>query len=471
MPSRKFIGLIFILIGLLANEVTIALFVKGWYAFYKVKLPWRLAILTLEALLITIGWLILKGVTLASFARFYRDMALILFNVILLLTVLFGGFALKDKLDVIRYFDPVLSPFLLLQERPKFMESLYPGRSLEEIREILKQPPNMTSHPVLEFMETPTRSKHYNVGFENMRYSFAVNEDNAATAMNDSTWVFGGSTAFGHNVSDDDTIAAYLNRFGGNENLFINFGVQSYFQNNEIEKLLLLLKKGWRPKQVIFLDGLNDINRLTYSRFHPAETPGFNPFGFNFSIYNFDRFWDTIQVAIQKRFPADPERLAPADFYEDVYQIESPYHRFPAAYYDYFFQRQENLNSVLIHPEQYVKKLVTFYRLNLAFLQHLGRSFGFSIHVFFQPMGHINKENQFIKNLKARRSWVKYKVFSAIVPRFREHLRQNPLPHFYDISDADKECPKCYVDVAHYSPKLNAIIAQRILERLDPGQK
>ena len=63
--------------------------------------------------------------------------------------------------------------------------------------------------------------------------------------------------------------------------------------------------------------------------------------------------------------------------------------------------------------------------------------------------------------------WWRYKIYNAIVPLFQERLIDQPLPQFYDISDADKGCHRCYVDLTHYNSKLNANIAQRIFERLN----
>jgi hypothetical protein len=470
LPARKLTGYIFILIGILANEVTLALLVKGWYAFYKIDLLMRLSIFSSQAFLISVGWFIIKGRPWNWFFGHYRNLSLFLFNVILLLVLLICWFAYKDRLHKIKSFGPVFSSYHLLEENPEYMEALYPGLSHDEIIEI-QTSPNITSHPTLEYMEKPASSKFYNVGFENMRYSFAVNADNAASSLNGSNWVFGGSTTFGYAVSDDNTIPAYLNQLGEKGNTFINFGVDAYFLNLEIEKLLLLLKKGWRPKRVIFIDGLNDIPNLAFTRFHPTETPAHNPYAFNFSIENFDRFIDTIKVAIQHRLPTRSERFLPKNIYEDIYSTDSPYQKFPVSFFDYYYFQKGNYSNVLKNQEQYVEKLVTFYRLNIEFLKNLGRSFGFDFHIFFQPIGLLNLESAFIKDSKAYQNWLFYKVYHAIVPAFRKHISHDPIPQFSDISDADKECPKCYVDLTHYSPKLNAIIAQRVLDELGLGKK
>jgi hypothetical protein len=466
--NKKNIGIFFILIGLLINEVTIALFFKGWYAFYRIDLLLRLAILTFQGVFISIGWLIIKGRKINWFIGLYRDLSLFGFNLILLVGILLGGIALNDRINSINFIDgKVLSAYQVLKENPGFMKAIYPGLTLEEIKEIITTPA-VTSHPTLEFMETPFRSKFYNVGFENMRYSFAVNETNAKSSMNGSTWVFGGSTVFGSGIADDDTIPAYLNKLTEKNEVFINFGVQANFLNNEIEKLLLLLKKGWRPKRVIFIDGLNDMVALTKSRFHPTETPGRNPFGFNYMLGNFDRLLDVIKVSTQRQFPPDSKMLYPVNSYENVYEIASPYNKYPVAFFDFFYnQPYRNLKTVAENPKHYIDKIDSFYRLNLEFLKHLASSFGFEFYVFYQPLGPLNLDNPFIDNDEAYQNAPFLKSYQSIVPPFRENLKRKPIFGFYDIFDADSECTKCYVDLTHYNPKLSAIIAQRILDQLD----
>ncbi|MZH46916.1 MAG: hypothetical protein F3739_07835 [Nitrospinae bacterium] len=122
-------------------------------------------------------------------------------------------------------------------------------------------------------------------------------------------------------------------------------------------------------------------------------------------------------------------------------------------------------------PERYMKKLDTHFRLNLEYLKHLGRSFGFDYYVFYQPLGPLNLENPFIDNLEAYQKSRHYKATQSVVPLFRQHLKSNPISRFYDISDADSNCAQCYVDLTHYNPRLNATIARRILEQLDASEK
>lgn len=75
----------------------------------------------------------------------------------------------------------------------------------------------------------------------------------AIAALDNTTWLFGGSTAFGCGVADGDTIAAQLERLTG-EAVF-NLGVRGY--NSAMENRLFnhYLLAGYRPRRVLFING------------------------------------------------------------------------------------------------------------------------------------------------------------------------------------------------------------------------
>ena len=73
---------------------------------------------------------------------------------------------------------------------------------------------------------------------------------------------FGGSTMFGYAVSDDQTVAAYLQTIlqssGGRRVCVYNFGRRSSSSTQERILFEQLLRDGVRPNLVAFMDGLND---------------------------------------------------------------------------------------------------------------------------------------------------------------------------------------------------------------------
>ena len=91
---------------------------------------------------------------------------------------------------------------------------------------------------------------------------------------------------FWSGVKSSETIPYYLNEID-KENVYINFAVPSYSQNQEIEKLILLLNKGYNPKRVIFIDGLNEVNNISSSNFHPIEQNTYMHSHYSY-FYNYD---------------------------------------------------------------------------------------------------------------------------------------------------------------------------------------
>jgi hypothetical protein len=115
--------------------------------------------------------------------------------------------------------------------------------------------------PWVGFQERPRKGKHVNVSAEGFRYT-AGNPD-----IGDLVLMFGGSTTFGYNVTDSQTIASYLqgefNR-AGRRVMLRNYGRGFYWSKQEIALLQMLLAAGLRPKAVIFLDGLNEFQTDPY---------------------------------------------------------------------------------------------------------------------------------------------------------------------------------------------------------------
>ena len=76
----------------------------------------------------------------------------------------------------------------------------------------------------------------------------------------------------------------------------------------------------------------------------------------------------------------------------------------------------------------------------------------------------MSEENPFIIDVPKYLKSHQYRNIKGILASIRSHIKQNVLPNFYDISDSDKDCLDCYVDMAHYNPELSRIISQEILD-------
>jgi hypothetical protein len=82
------------------------------------------------------------------------------------------------------------------------------------------------------------------------------------SALENAIWLFGGSTAFGHGVSDEETIPAQVEK--ALMTPVVNFGVPDFYSAQENMLLAQYLKSGYRPSLVLFLDGINERCNIGY---------------------------------------------------------------------------------------------------------------------------------------------------------------------------------------------------------------
>ncbi|MGD9784574.1 MAG: SGNH/GDSL hydrolase family protein [Hyphomicrobiaceae bacterium] len=75
-------------------------------------------------------------------------------------------------------------------------------------------------------------------------------------AVSQSIWFLGGSTMWGTGSPDEATIPSLVAQQTGER--VLNLGESGYTSFQELVQLQLLLAKGYRPKRVVFYDGVND---------------------------------------------------------------------------------------------------------------------------------------------------------------------------------------------------------------------
>jgi hypothetical protein len=456
--------------GIFINPWTTALWLGIGGEF---SVPFRLVLSAACLLAVVCGFLLfMKKRDFFSWAGgLYRDTAVILLNMALLFGAInVAAFFYRGQKAVPPPGEDayVVEPGQLFAEDPEFLRNVYPGKSDEDIRELLLLRQPFANHPVLEFQELPQRSKHYNVGFEGIRYDSYVTRSNAPGKINGAIWVLGGSTTFGQGVSDNETIPYYLNRLDPG-NTYINFAVHAYHQSNEIEKLVLLLRKGYVPKKVIFIDGLNDVARVIQTNYHPAETPALakSAYGSDYNIVTGKSVQNWLQLLpalkMMKAMKADGTETVPWTRYDDVYDAESFYHRNPERHFRETVKRSPYSHIDPAGLEFTEKKLAELYRLNINFIDRLSKAYGFEYAVFFQPQGALSAENPFWRNKATFRQTPIYRNFNHLISRMSGRIKAGEYKNFYDITGAHDNCLSCYVDLTHYNPRLNERIAAEIL--------
>lgn len=163
----------------------------------------------------------------------------------------------KRKLSQLRYFD-----FNSCRE----IGEKYASEVLDDFYDLDQK--SLIYQPWVQFSEPPFLSKRVNVILDKHGFSYrkTINPDIRDNKKKILVLVFGGSTTFGYNVSDEHTWASYLsqilNEKAKHQNKpitieVVNFGRGGYYPSQELILFLDLLKHGYRPSLAIFLDGVN----------------------------------------------------------------------------------------------------------------------------------------------------------------------------------------------------------------------
>ncbi len=366
----------------------------------------------------------------------------------------------REGVSVGKYFVSPLSPegmALLRQIRPAADDAL--------LRTLATGDPGIRPHTVLHFTEGLARP-YYSVGVEGVRRESGWSDREVRQWLLEAgrhTYLFGGSTAFGHGVTDDETLAAALNRSRG-DGLTFNFGVEAYDSRREVDKLLHLLRKGYRPGRVVFLDGLNDVTTFAWSPYEAFDKPrtqgmildrGEVPLVFGFPRRN--NMW----AALSFSFPAVQlaRRLAtpapPAD-----YRLKSA----DEAPIDWgelmlFYERWDRIQ--VGRAEALAEELVEYYGRNIAFVQQLGLAFGFESRFVYQPIGLLESVQPFLKP-EFDESDSK-KIYQTVDERIRREIQAGGLA-MVDCSQALSGLENAYIDASHYSPQGNQRLAECVAD-------
>ena len=382
----------------------------------------------------------------------------IYFTLTFLLFCLVNAIALVVVLKTKRFtfFETIVLPQKLIDSNPVLMQQIHKGKSITTIQKLYSECPNNVSHPTLPFMMQPIQNENYTVGLENCRYDNFCKETNFYQNINDGVWVFGGSTTFGVGVSSNETFTSYLNQLDKNNHYF-NFGVSGYHQSLEIDKLILLLKKGFRPKKVIFMDGLNDMSQLSFTNFNSNETPAkahlayattFNPEN-ELQSYNFLAQLPIVKLMLLKR------RNHQNNF-EDIYSSKVLYHQNPLLHYN---KTVSNLPVI----KDWSKKVYDYYQGNLTLIESLSKSYGFEYQVFFQPNGILYAKNNFVTNYTDfKKELINYNYVIKGYQLVQQNILNGNLK-MIDVTNLDSQTEYPYVDLVHYTKEMNYILARKIL--------
>ena len=146
----------------------------------------------------------------------------------------------------------------------RLYDTAQPGHYREVLAESWREAATVYS-PFTEFRMAPYRGRHVTVSAEGVRGNGG--EPPAFDDPGPKVFVFGGSTAFGIGVGDEETIAAAVARTlaaaGRDDVRVYNLGVVSYYSTQERIALERLLTAGIKPDAAVFIDGASDFYYCT----------------------------------------------------------------------------------------------------------------------------------------------------------------------------------------------------------------
>jgi hypothetical protein len=336
--------------------------------------------------------------------------------------------------------------------------------------------PGFEMHPTLHYMTSRIDNRHYRTGVEGVRYD--AGWDDAAVKGFLSTagaaiYLMGGSTMFGHGVSGDQTISWYLNQdlAKRGRSKALNLGSEAYDQQREIEKLVYLLRSGYRPRHVVFLDGWNDIAAIGRSNMRRQDKVIFHGFSQNRGEVAFTPGTREGAVNYARMFleSLPVTRYLKANKRRD-YGIGSVVReRDPFVQGFDFFEADWMFSNwgeyAIANADQLESELLLNLRDNTEFVERLARRFGFKVTVLLQPLGFFDPKNPFVTKEIHTEPGYKFVERMWLATRSeiaRGRIRMIDASAALDSVKADK-----YIDIAHYSPAANAELAKFIAKRVE----
>jgi hypothetical protein len=354
------------------------------------------------------------------------------------------------------------------------LRKVFPGENDSQLTRRVQGLPYLL-HPSLEYMVPATNTPTTHIGLENIRYHDEWSDDEVKRrlAANRLTMVLGGSTTFGQLVKNNETWPYYFDHLlEPRGEVSLNFATIAYDQAREIDRLVYQLRRGLRPRRVIFLDGVNDLLILVDSNLRQGDRTYYETLMTNRGevavsdgLRLGQRNWWRV---LAEGLPAvkwleqklEPERSADQVVFErDVFTQGFDFRE--AEWTRYFWYKWAPA-----HAAELRASLIAQYKTNLDFIDALSTTFGFEALVFYQPIGLFDPTNEFVTD--AARRTPEYAFLAALDEAVHTEIRAGHLP-MIDLQDVLAPLPNLrYVDFGHYSPAAHQLIAAAIFAHLKP---
>jgi hypothetical protein len=289
----------------------------------------------------------------------------------------------------------------------------------DEINRENEQANRAAYEPWVEFAFMDVRSKYVNVS-DHIRRS---DPDRSDSAARDPYKIFflGGSTTYGYNVTDAETISSFFIRAyrqkypAGRAIQVINLGMPFYFSYQELIQLTDKIFRDEKPDMVIMLDGLNDCltANAAFTR-APVFAPGIR------------------------------DLINPGSADMGMQQADS-------------YKLPEGMST-----DSACTMIYRRYIDNIRHAREITACNHIPLYCFWQPVPYYNYPNRLNDPICTHSTPER---FGKIYPLVKSAAGQIPYLFFLgDMLQEEKGLP--FIDQIHYSPRFNQAIAEEMLSRI-----
>jgi hypothetical protein len=307
----------------------------------------------------------------------------------------------------------------------------------------------------VQFAEPPFRGKRVSVQADELGVPFRGTNSPSAqpSARVVRIYVFGGSTTFGYQVSDEHTwpshLSTILNERSRREGLDIridvrNYGRGFYYPSQEVALLVDLLRSGHRPDLVIFLDGLNVGFFQDVPQFSARTERAVH------AVQHARSDWSTLKSLQLSWLPAwrlaKWFRRAP-ETAEDDEAAEEPTPGDPTP------AETRDMTALLARR----------FHENWKIAKRVAALYGVETLVFIQPNAVMNYPLELYRTAASARFLRARKLAASLY----DELRRGGQGVYLGDLFQEWGQRKALVDRVHYSPRFNAFLARRISSHID----
>ncbi len=292
--------------------------------------------------------------------------------------------------------------------------------------------------PFTQFTEQEYNGKYLNIDKKGYRES-SNNYELQKGIHKKNIFMIGGSTTFGYGVKDSNTISSFLqndlrNRVQEEINVY-NFGRSFYYSSQERILIQKLIMEKYIPGIVIFIDGLNEFihkndepiysSTIRNSFFSQKKKPEFNLL----SLFN--------NTSIKRALDYFNKRSSPstASNYDNnnYFDFKSVYLRF-------------------LENKKLTQAVLNTYRINSLFV--------------WQPISSYKYDQKY--HPFSNKGYGIHKYSAEGYKNFNNYLKVHKQDsNFLWLADMqEKETRSLYIDLVHYSPYMNQMIATKIADHL-----